>query len=322
MSNALEKLKEFTTIVADTADFEVLTKYGSQDSTTNPSLVLAASGLPQYKHLTDDAIKYAKEKSNDKKKQIELAVDKLFVNFGVEILKIVPGRVSTEVDAHLSYDTEANVAKARELIELYKAAGIGKDRVLIKLASTWEGIEAAKILEKEGIHCNMTLLFSLVQAAACAEAGVTLISPFVGRITDFYKQKQGGKDFVAKEDPGVLSVQSIYRYYKKYGYNTQVMGASFRNKEQTIELAGCDLLTISPNLLEELKNADASLVTKKLDKTSALSATDVPAKMTINQKVFAWELSNNEMAHFKTAEGIRKFAQDLEKLESQIEKLL
>ncbi|KAM9999260.1 hypothetical protein ACTFIZ_002835 [Dictyostelium cf. discoideum] len=321
MSNALEELKKYTTVVADTADFDVLSKYGSQDSTTNPSLVFQAASDPKYKSLIDDAIKYVNAKSGlSEKEKLSLAIDKLFVNFGVEILKIVPGRVSTEVDARLSYDIEANVKKGRELIALYKEAGIDKERVLIKLASTWEGIEAAKILEKEGIHCNLTLLFSLIQAAACAEAQVTLISPFVGRITDFYKSKQGVAGFEASKDPGVISVQQIYAYFKKHGYKTSVMGASFRNKEQTIELAGCDLLTISPNLLEELKNADASLVTKKLDSTKLPS--DVPNKLDVSHSNFLWELNDNEMAYFKTGEGIRKFAEDLVKLENQIKKLL
>eukprot|EP01133_Synstelium_polycarpum_P001511 gene1511-1762_t len=320
MSNALEKLREYTTIVADTADFEVLSKYGSQDSTTNPSLVFQAAALPQYKGLVDEAVKYAKAQGGDKKKMLSLAIDKLFVNFGIEILKIVPGRVSTEVDARLSYDTEANIAKGRELIALYEAAGIKRDRVLIKLASTWEGIQAASVLEKEGIHCNMTLLFSQTQAAACAEAGVTLISPFVGRITDYFKSKSG-KDFPAKEDPGVLSVQSIYHYYKKNGYKTVVMGASFRTKEQPIELAGCDLLTLSPSILEQLKAADASLVTRILSPSD--NAANVPEKQAaLTQAQFETDLKANEMAHFKTGEGITKFSEDLEKLEKQIEPLL
>ncbi|EGC37513.1 transaldolase [Dictyostelium purpureum] len=321
MTNALEKLKEFTVVVADTADFEVLKNYGSQDSTTNPSLVFQAASNPKYKHLVDNAIEYVKSKQGlSPKEKLSLAIDKLFVNFGVEILKIVPGRVSTEVDARLSYDIEGNVKKARELIALYKEAGIEKERVLIKLASTWEGIQAAKILEEEGIHCNLTLLFSLVQAAACAEAKVTLISPFVGRITDFYKQKQNVSGFEASKDPGVISVQTIFAYYKKYGYKTSVMGASFRNKEQTTELAGCDLLTISPNLLEELKNTDSSVVVKKLDANNLPS--NIPEKFVPDQKTFLYELNDNEMAYFKTGEGIRKFAEDLIKLEKQIEPLL
>jgi transaldolase len=318
MANALEKLKGFTTVVADTGDFHQLQKFKPQDSTTNPSLVYTAAGLSQYRPLVDDALKYAKTNGKTKEEQIDLALDKLFVNFGVEILKIVPGRVSTEVDARLSYDTEATVKKAHEIIKLYKDAGIDKDRVLIKIASTWEGIEAAKQLEKEGIHCNMTLLFCLAQAAACAEAGVTLISPFVGRITDFFKAKEG-KDFPADKDPGVVSVKKIYNYYKQHGYKTVVMGASFRTKEQIIELAGCDLLTISPKLLEDLANAPADAVTKKLDATKH---EDVRSKWAITQKEFAWALAADEMAHFKTAEGIRKFAEDLEKLIASISKEL
>jgi len=318
MSDALAKLKEFTIVVADTGDFHQLEKYKPQDSTTNPSLVYTAAGLPQYKSLVDDAVKYAKEHGKTKEQQVDLALDKLFVNFGVEILKIVPGRVSTEVDARLSYDTEATIKKAHQIISLYKDAGVSKDRVLIKIASTWEGIEAARHLEKEGIHCNMTLLFSLAQAAACAEVGVTLISPFVGRITDFFKAKEG-KDFPADQDPGVVSVKKIFNYYKQHGYKTVVMGASFRTKEQITELAGCDLLTISPKLLEDLAKAPADLVTKKLD---SHKHEHVREKWAITQKEFAWALTADEMAYFKTGEGIRKFAEDLEKLIAEINKLL
>jgi len=318
MANALEKLREYTVVVADTGDFGGFHKFKPQDATTNPSLVYQAAQLPQYQHLVEDAVKYAKGKSSDPKKQLELATDKLFVNFGVEILKIIPGRVSTEVDARLSYDYEGNIKKAHDIIQLYKDAGIDKERVLVKIASTWEGIQAAGALEKEGIHCNMTLLFSLVQAAACAEAKVTLISPFAGRITDFYKAKQGGKDFVPSEDPGVTSVQQIYKYYKSHGYKTVVMGASFRSKEQVIELAGCDLLTIAPKILDELAAADASLVTRKLSP----EVHDKSEKIVPDQKAFLWALNQDEMAHFKTAEGIRKFGEDLVKLEEVIKKLL
>ncbi|EGG17868.1 transaldolase [Cavenderia fasciculata] len=322
MSNALEKLKEFTVVVADTADFQVLEKYGSQDSTTNPSLVLQAANIPKYKPLIDEAVQYAKTHEQDKSKQLSLAIDKIFVNFGIEILKIVPGRVSTEVDARLSFDTDANIKKARELIALYEAAGIKRDRVLIKLASTWEGIQAAKVLEEEGIHCNMTLLFSLIQAAACAEAKVTLISPFVGRITDYFKAKEG-KDFPANADPGVLSVRSIYNYYKTHGYKTVVMGASFRTKEQPINLAGCDLLTLSPSILEDLQKSDASLVQLILSPSIAKTTPNVQEKISpVTQSRFLYDLSCNEMANFKTSEGIRKFAEDLEKLETKIKELL
>jgi len=320
MANALEKLKEFTIMVADTGDFNLLAAFKPQDSTTNPSLVYAASQQEAYHKLVEDAVAYAKGKApGDHKKQLELATDKLFVNFGIEILKIVPGRVSTEIDARKSFDTEATIKKAHEIIQLYQDAGIHKERVLIKIASTWEGIQAAGALEKEGIHCNLTLLFSLAQAAACAEAGVTLISPFAGRITDFYKQKDNVKDYPADKDPGVLSVQKIYNYYKQHGYKTVVMGASFRTKEQIIELAGCDLLTVSPKLLEDLSKADASLVTRKLD---ASKPHQVREKWAITQKEFLWELNQDEMAHFKTAEGIRNFTKDLVKLEEQVSKLL
>jgi len=252
------------------------------------------------------------EKTEDEKTSI--AMDTLAVNFGLEILKIVPGRVSTEVDARLSFDTEANIKKARELIALYKEAGIGPERVLIKIASTWEGIQAAKELEKEGIHCNFTLLFSLTQAIACAEAGVTLISPFVGRITDFYKQRDG-KTFAPHEDPGVISVKNIFNYYKYHGYKTVVMGASFRSKEQVLELAGCDLLTVSPQLLGEIAQSDTEVV-QKLD---SQKTTQVP-KQTLDEKNFRWLLNEDEMATVKTAEGIRKFAVDLKKLEEEIKK--
>lgn len=320
MTDALAKLKEYTIVVADTGDFNLLEKYKPQDSTTNPSLVFAAAGLSQYKHLVDDAVAYAKANGKTKKEQADFALDKVFVNFGIEILKIVPGRVSTELDARLSYDTEATIAKAHDIIKLYKDAGISKDRVLVKIASTWEGIQAAKQLEAEGIHCNMTLLYSLAQAAACAEAGVTLISPFAGRITDFYKQKEGVKDFPVDKDPGIQSVRNIYHYYKAHGYKTVVMGASFRSKEQIIALAGCDLLTISPKLLEDLANAPADLVVKVLDSQHHIG--EVRDKWAITQKEFLWETSNDEMTHVKTAEGIRLFAADIVKLEQQLAKLL
>lgn len=319
MANALEKLREYTVVVADTGDFGGFHKYKPQDATTNPSLVFQAAQLPAYHHLVEDAVAYAKHKTGDHHKQLEVAIDKLFVNFGIEILKIIPGRVSTEIDARLSFDTEANIRKAHDIIQLYKEAGIDKERVLVKIASTWEGIQAARELEKEGIHCNMTLLFSLAQAAACAEAGVTLISPFAGRITDFFKAKHGVKDYPPHEDPGVISVQQIYQYYKTYGYKTVVMGASFRSKEQVIELAGCDLLTIAPKILEDLAGADASLVTRKLDPHAAPSPKE---KWVPTHQQFLWALNQDEMAHFKTAEGIRKFAEDLVKLEDVVKKAL
>jgi len=315
MSSALDQFKKFTTVVADTGDFEAINKYQPQDSTTNPSLVYAASQLPQYRHLVDDAIEYGKKHGKDTNEKTLIALDKLAVNFGVEILKIVPGRVSTEVDARLSFDTEANIKKAHELIALYKEAGIAKERILIKIASTWEGIQAAKQLEKEGIHCNLTLLFNLAQAIACAEAGVTLISPFAGRITDFYKKRDNKDHYAPAEDPGVISVKSIFNYYKYHGYKTVVMGASFRTKEQVIELAGCDLLTVSPTILEDLAKSNVEVV-QKLDASKVIA---VP-KLDVNEKNFRWLLNEDEMATEKLAEGIRRFAADLRKLEAEIRK--
>jgi transaldolase len=315
MSSSLDALKSSgTLVVADTGDFESMKKYKPQDSTTNPSLILQASGLEQYKKLIDDAVAFGKSHSGDLNAKVEAAMDKVAVNFGVEILKIVPGRVSTEVDARLSFDTEATIAKARHLIELYKAAGISKERVLIKVSSTWEGIEAARQLEREGIHCNMTLLFSLVQAAACADAGVTLISPFAGRITDFYKARDKVDSYPPEKDPGVVSVRNIYNYYKANGYKTVVMGASFRSKEQVMALAGCDLLTIAPSILEGLATSNAP-VPVVLKPEGAKS--DTP-KFVPDHKTFLWMLNEDEMASFKLAEGIRKFAQDVVKLEKDI----
>ena len=249
--NQLDALREMTVVVADTGDIDAIKQYQPQDATTNPSLILSASALPQYAPLIDEAVAYAKSKSNDKAQQLIDAEDKLAVNIGLEILKIVPGRISTEVDARFSYDTEKTIAKARKLMALYNEAGISNDRILIKIASTWQGIRAAEVLEKEGINCNLTLLFSQAQARACAEAGVYLISPFVGRILDWYKAHEG-KEYAASEDPGVISVTGIYNYYKQYGYNTIVMGASFRNVGEITELAGCDRLTIAPPLLKAL----------------------------------------------------------------------
>jgi transaldolase len=313
MSNALEQLKKYTVVVADTGDFESMKKYKPQDSTTNPSLLYTAVHLSQYQHLVDDAIKYGKSKGKDVNEQTSIAMDKLAVNFGVEILKIVPGRVSTELDARLSFDTEASIKKAREIIALYKEMGIERERVLIKLASTWEGIQAAKVLEKEGIHCNLTLLFSLVQAVACAEGGITLISPFAGRITDFFKKRDGKASYVPSEDPGVVSVGNIFNYYKQYGYKTIVMGASFRTKEQVLELAGCDYLTIAPNLLEELQKSEVEVV-RKLD----ASKTTPVERIVVDEKNFRWLLNEDDMATEKLSEGIRRFAADLKKLESEI----
>jgi transaldolase len=323
MSSSLDQLKKFTVIVADTGDINSIKKYRPQDATTNPSLVYAASQLPQYKPLVDDAIVYGRSKGNDVRDKVSIAMDKIMVNFGSEILKIIPGRVSTEVDARLSFDTEGTVKKARELIELYKQFGIEKDRILIKIATTWEGIRAAEQLEKEGIHCNMTLLFSLVQAAAAAEAGVTLISPFVGRITDYFKVKEGKQSYPPQEDPGVLSVREIFSYYKRHGYHTVVMGASFRNKEQVLELSGCDLLTVAPSLLDELMESSGFEVTRKLDPLKCVPSNNTentPQKLNTDEKSFRWQLNEDEMATFKLAEGIRKFAADLVKLENEVKK--
>jgi len=312
----LDQLKKWTVVVADSGDFDSIKAFAPQDSTTNPSLILAASQKPQYKALIDDAVKYGKSKSSD---QLTHALDKIFVNFGIEILKLVPGRVSTEVDARLSFDVEGSVTKAHELIALYKAAGIDKSRVLIKLASTWEGTVVARQLEKEGIHCNMTLLFSLPQAIACAEANATLISPFVGRILDWYKKAKGVASYPPAEDPGVKSVTHIYDYYKKFGYKTQIMGASFRNKEEITELAGCDLLTIAPSLLAELQTSTDPIV-RKLDPEKAKSA-DIK-KIPMDEKTFRFLLNEDAMATEKLSEGIRKFAEDIVTLESTIRKLL
>ena len=317
--NLLEQLKSFTQVVADTGDFASIEAYKPVDATTNPSLIFAASQDEKYKYLIDDAIKFAKEATNNKEEQLSKAMDKLAVNFGLEILKIVPGRASTEVDARLSFDTKATVGKARELISLYEQNGISRERVLIKVASTWEGIKAAEILEKEGIHCNLTLLFSHVQAVACAEAGVRLISPFVGRILDWHKKDRGVDSIPANEDPGVLSVKSIYNYYKKFGYKTQVMGASFRNIGEICELAGCDLLTIAPKLLKELENTN-EVLTKKLDDAEA-SHMDIE-KIVVDEKTFRWMMNEDAMATEKLAEGIRNFTKDLIKLENQVKDLL
>jgi len=302
-----------TVVVADTGDIDAIKKYQPQDATTNPSLILSASALPQYAPLIDEAVAYAKAQSADKTQQLIDAEDKLAVNIGLEILKIVPGRISTEVDARLSYDTQATVEKARKLIALYNAAGISNDRILIKIASTWQGIRAAEILEKEGINCNLTLLFSEAQARACAEAGVYLISPFVGRILDWYKANTDKKEYAPAEDPGVISVTKIYNYYKEYGYKTVVMGASFRNVGEIIELAGCDRLTIAPALLKELQENSTALV-RKLDYKGEVKAKPQP----LTEAEFYWQHNSDAMAVEKLAEGIRKFAVDQEKLEAML----
>ena len=310
--NQLDQLKKFTTVVADTGDFESLKQYSPTDSTTNPSLIYAASQQPQYRPLIDEAIRYGKAQS---KNRMYHTLDKVFVNFGLEILKIVPGRVSTEVDARLSFDVEGSIEKAHHLISLYEAAGIDRKRVLIKLASTWEGIVAAQRLEKEGIHCNMTLMFSLPQAICCAEAKATLISPFVGRILDWHKKNEGVASYAPPDDPGVKSVTTIYNYYKKFGYKTQIMGASFRNKEEILELAGCDLLTIAPSLLEELKESSGTVV-RKLEPGKANQAS--VQKLTLDEKSFRYLLNEDAMATEKLAEGIRNFAKDIVKLEKML----
>ncbi|THA11467.1 transaldolase [Rodentibacter pneumotropicus] len=313
MTTQLDSLRSMTVVVADTGDIEAIKKYQPQDATTNPSLILSASALPQYAPLIDEAVSYAKAQSNDKAQQLIDAEDKLAVNIGLEILKIVPGRISTEVDARLSYNTQATVEKARKLIALYNAAGISNDRILIKIASTWQGIRAAEILEKEGINCNLTLLFSEAQARACAEAGVYLISPFVGRILDWYKANSDKKEYAPAEDPGVISVTKIYNYYKEYGYNTVVMGASFRNVGEITELAGCDRLTIAPPLLKELQENSTALV-RKLEYKGEVKAKPQP----LTEAEFYWQHNSDAMAVEKLAEGIRKFAIDQEKLEAML----
>lgn len=313
MTKQLDSLRNMTVVVADTGDIDAIKKYQPQDATTNPSLILSASALPQYAPLIDEAVAYAKAQSSDKAQQLIDAEDKLAVNIGLEILKIVPGRISTEVDARLSYDTQATVEKARKLIALYNAAGVSNDRILIKIASTWQGIRAAEILEKEGINCNLTLLFSEAQARACAEAGVYLISPFVGRILDWYKANTDKKEYAPAEDPGVISVTKIYNYYKEYGYKTVVMGASFRNVGEIIELAGCDRLTIAPALLKELQENSTALV-RKLDYKGEVKAKPQP----LTEAEFYWQHNSDAMAVEKLAEGIRKFAVDQEKLEAML----
>ena len=308
----LESLKKHSIVVADTGDFQAIQRLKPQDATTNPSLLLAAAQRPEYHHLVEEAVEHADKQGGDQKKQTEAFMDGLFVSFGCEILKVIPGRVSTEVDASLSFDTEATINKARYLIGLYDDHKIGRERVLIKVASTWEGIRAAERLEKEGIHCNLTLLFSFAQAVACAEAGVTLISPFVGRIYDYYKKENGGKDIPIEQDPGVASVTRIYNYFKKYGYKTQIMGASFRKVEQITHLAGCDLLTISPELLEKMQQTQGD-VKAALTPEGAKASKD--EKLHLDEKTFRWMHNEDAMGTDKLAEGIRKFNADARKLE-------
>ncbi|KAJ3593557.1 hypothetical protein NHX12_005891 [Muraenolepis orangiensis] len=316
MESTLNQLKKYTVVVADTGDFNAIEEYKPQDATTNPSLILAAAKMPAYQHMVDQAIKYGIAKGGTEEEQVTNIMDKLFVSFGLEILKKIPGRVSTEVDARLSYDKAEMVARALRLIALYEEAGIGKERILIKLSSTWEGIQAGKVLEeKHGVHCNMTLLFSFAQAVACAEAKVTLISPFVGRILDWYKESTGRKSYEADEDPGVISVTKIYNYYKKFGYTTVVMGASFRNTGEVKALAGCDLLTISPSLLGELSQ-DNTTIKEMLNEKTAMDC-DLD-RVHMDEKTFRWEHNEDRMAVEKLSDGIRKFAADAVKLETMI----
>ena len=308
----LESLKKYTIVVADTGDIDAIARHRPQDATTNPSLLFHAAQMPAYKHLVDEATEIALQRGGPHDAMAEEFIDQLFVLFGCEILKVVPGRVSTEVAARLSFDTAGTIAKARRLITLYENKGVRRERVLIKIASTWEGIRAAETLEKEGIHCNLTLLFSFAQAAACADAKVTLISPFVGRIYDWYKKEKGGSEIPPDQDPGVASVTRIYNYYKKYGYKTQVMGASFRNTDQIVHLAGSDLLTISPEFLEELEQT-AGTLEPKLDPVKARTSKEPQVQM--DEKRFRWMHNQDAMATEKLAEGIRKFNSDAAHLE-------
>ena len=317
MASLLEQLSSMTVVVADTGDLEAIKTFTPRDATTNPSLILAAAQIPAYQNLIDETLKASRAligPTAPAEQVVAEALDEICVTFGKEILKIVPGRVSTEVDARLSYDTEATIAKAHKLIGLYHDAGISNDHVLIKIASTWEGIKAAEQLEREGIHCNLTLLFGFAQAAACAEAKVTLISPFVGRILDWYKKDTGRDSYPGPEDPGVVSVTKIFNYFKKHGYSTEVMGASFRNIDEIIELAGCDLLTISPKLLDQLRKQDGSLV-RKLDAGNPSSELD---KLSIDAQRFEQMMAEDRMAHEKLAEGIQGFTKAIETLEAQL----
>lgn len=318
MSHQLDAIKKLTTVVADTGDIAAIAQYTPQDATTNPSLLFKAAQQPEYKDLLEDAHRYAQKNAVEAGQQSDLLMDRLFVNFGKRILEIIPGRVSTEVDASLSFDQEGTVAKAHRLIALYEEVGVPRERILIKIASTWEGIRAAERLEKEGIHCNLTLLFSFAQAVACAEAGVTLISPFVGRIFDYYKQAKGA-DIPLDQDPGVASVTRIYNYYKKFDYKTQVMGASFRKAGQVVRLAGCDLLTISPDLLEELKQSQEP-VEQHLSVEKA-KAQDLQ-KIHLDEKTYRWMHNEDPMAVDKLSDGIRRFNVDARKLEAFAKKVM
>lgn len=318
MATQLEQLKQYTTVVADTGDFRQMEEFTPQDATTNPSLILAAAAKPEYRPIIEEVVASFRNSKLKGEALTAALMNKVIVAFGLEILKRVPGRVSSEVDARLSFDTEATVQKAREIMALYEEAGVSRDRVLIKIASTWEGIQAARILEQEGIHCNLTLLFSLVQAVACAEAGVRLISPFVGRILDWYT-KNTGEQYTAETDPGVLSVRTIYNYYKKFGYPVQIMGASFRNKGEVLALAGCDLLTISPNLLAELAASEENVSPLLSPETAQNSDIErIPA----DEKSFRFLFNEDAMATEKTAEGIRRFSADIRKLETLLTSML
>ncbi len=308
----LESLKKYSVVVADTGDIEAIARLKPQDATTNPSLLYSAAQSPEYRHFVDEAVEHAEQQGGNEKEQSAAFMDRLFVSFGREILKHIPGRVSTEVDAGLSFDREGTLAKARRLIELYQREGVSRERILIKVASTWEGIRAAEQLEREGIHCNLTLLFSFAQAVACAEAGVTLISPFVGRIYDWHKKERGGADIPIAEDPGVASVTRIYNYFKKFNYKTQVMGASFRKIEQITRLAGCDLLTISPDLLEKMQQTQGEV---KPALTPEKAKSSEGERLHLDEKTFRWMHNEDAMAVDKLSEGIRKFYADARKLE-------
>lgn len=317
--NALQQLQQWTVIVSDTGEIDEIKKYSPTDATTNPTLILQAVDNPKYSSLLKEAIYWGKKANIASDSLLDTIITKLFVNFGVEISKIIPGRISTEIDARLSFNKQGSIAQAQQFIHLYETMSVPRDRILIKLASTWEGILAAKELEKQGIHCNMTLLFDLYQAIACADAKVTLISPFVGRITDWYKQKEKVDSYSADNDPGVNSVMQIYNYYKKHHYKTEIMGASFRNTDQIIALSGCDLLTISPKLLQSLTDTKEP-ITRKLNPTSAQKSE--LAKIILDESTFRWKLNENAMATEKLSEGIRNFAADSKKLTEKIAKLI
>lgn len=318
-TSLLEQLREMTVVVADTGDIQAIETFKPRDATTNPSLITAAAQMPQYQQIVDDTVKAARAslgKNATPQQVISLAFDRLAVSFGLKILEIIPGRVSTEVDARLSFDVDATIAKGRDLIAQYEAHNISRERVLIKIAATWEGIQAAAVLEKEGIHCNLTLLFGIHQAIACAENGITLISPFVGRILDWYKKDTGRDSYPSDEDPGVISVTEVYNYYKKFGYKTEVMGASFRNIGEITELAGCDLLTIAPSLLAELQSTEAELPRKLNPETAATKSIE---KISIDKATFDRMHTENRMANEKLAEGIHGFTKALEQLEGILE---